>query len=124
MPAMRRHILQSIRAAQDAGDVPRDRSNPDGDEWVLWIGPPAAPLAFAIFYDVGRERMWLDILHVVPAARRQGLATRLIERAAEASKKLGSRRLLLGTVVLNTSMQALVAKLGFGQIAINYGRCL
>lgn len=112
---------QGIRAAQDAGDIPRERSDPDGDEWVLWIGPRAAPLAFALFYDVGLRRMWLDFLYVVPVARRSGLATRLIQRAAEASKRLGFRRLQLGTVVGNAPMQALAAKLGFAQVAINYG---
>lgn len=116
--------IKCIRAAQEVGDITPDRSDPDGDEWVLWIGPKTAPLAFAIFYDVGLGRMWLDFLYVVPAARRSGLATRLITRAAEASKALDFRRLMLGIQIGNAPMQALAAKLGFGQVAINYGRDL
>jgi GNAT superfamily N-acetyltransferase len=124
VPDTRQAIMQGIRAAQEAGDIVRERSDPDGDEWVLWIGPSAAPLALAIFYDVGLGRMWLDFLYVVPAARRNGLGTRLVTRAAEASKTLDFRRLMLGTVVGNAPMQALAAKLGFSQVAINYGKDL
>jgi GNAT superfamily N-acetyltransferase len=116
--------LRGIRAAQDAGNITRDRSDPDGEEWILWIGPRAAPLAFAIFYDVGLERTWLDFLYVAPPARRSGLATRLIERVSEKSKDLGFRRLLLGTAIGNAPMQALAGKLGFGQVAINFGKGL
>ncbi len=121
VPDVWKAAMRGVRAAQDAGDIQRERSDPEGDEWIIWIGPKTSPLAFAIFYDVGLGRMWLDILYVTPISRRSGLATRLINGVGEASKTLGCRRLLLGTRIGNAPMQALAKKLRFGQVSINYG---
>ena len=71
-------VMRAIRTAQAAGELTADRADPDGDECVIWVGPAAKPLAFALFYDVGRNRSWLDILYVEQSVRRRGLDGQMI----------------------------------------------
>lgn len=123
-PPLMRAVQVGLAAAQEEGAIPKDRADPEGDEWIVWIGPAASPLGFAVFYDVGRNRMWLDVLYVAPVARRCGFATRIVAHVAISSRVLGSRRLLLGTSVGNRPMDALAEKLGLELVSVIRGRDL
>lgn len=76
------------------------------------------PLGFAQLYpsfsSVSMARVFvLNDLYVAPAARQMGVATGLLQAAADFARQLGAVRLSLSTAVTNTSAQALYARSGW-----------
>jgi GNAT superfamily N-acetyltransferase len=117
-------ILAQVEDAQVAGEITKDRLPPDSESWAFWIGPAFKPPAFATFYEVGLDRVWLDILYVAPGARRIGLATKLIEAVRRESRARGCERILFGTLPSNVAMVALAGRQGFNVDSLNYSRDL
>lgn len=76
------------------------------------------PLGFAQLYpsfsSVSLARVFvLNDLYVVEAARQRGVATGLLNAAADFARQLGAVRLSLSTAIGNTSAQALYARAGW-----------
>jgi len=117
-------ILAQVEDAQVAGEITKDRLPPDSESWTVWIGSAFKPLAFATFYEVGLDRVWLDILYVSPGARRIGLATKLIDAVRRESYLRGCRRILFGTLPSNVAMVALAGRQGFDIDSLKYAQDL
>jgi ribosomal protein S18 acetylase RimI-like enzyme len=117
-------ILVQVEGAQVADEITKDRLPPDSESWAFWAGPAFKPLGFATFYEVGLDRVWLDILYVSPGARRIGLATKLVEAVRGESRRHGCRRILFGTRPSNIAMVALAKRQGFEVESLNYAQDL
>lgn len=66
------------------------------------------------FSSVSMGRVWiLNDLFVLPSHRRQGIATQLMQTAADYGRDTGAIRLTLATEKTNTAAQALYESLGY-----------
>lgn len=66
------------------------------------------------FSSVSMGRVWiLNDLFVLPSHRQQGIATQLIQTAADYGRETGAIRLVLATEKTNTAAQALYDSLGY-----------
>jgi GNAT superfamily N-acetyltransferase len=117
-----RTIREQVAVAQTAGEIIKDRMPPDSESWAFWIGSAFKPLGFATFFEVGLDRVWLDILYVAPGARRIGLGTKLINAVRGESGRRGCRRILFGTRPSNVAMVALAGRQGFDVDSLNYAQ--
>ena len=81
----------------------------------------ALPIAF-IGLSLGRERIHLTNIATVPAYQKQGIASFLIEQAAEIGRQIGSKAMTLEVRMSNEPAKRLYRKIGFadGQIKYNY----
>lgn len=124
VPETRRAVLNLFKTAQRRGYITADRNRPEDDSFVAWIGPPKAPIAFAIFYETTRSRVWLDVLYVEPEHRRRGCGKRLLCEVTNLCARRGARRLLFGTTFENDAMRGLGLDCGFREESINVGKDL
>ncbi|ABW29119.1 GNAT family N-acetyltransferase [Acaryochloris marina] len=66
------------------------------------------------FSSVSMGRVWiLNDLFVLPSHRQQGIATQLMQTAANYGRETGAIRLVLATEKTNTAAQALYESLGY-----------
>lgn len=71
---------------------------------------------YPMFTSISMGHLWiLNDLFITESARRQGVATILLETAAEFARALGAVRLLLETRLDNTAAQAAYEALGWKQ---------
>ena len=74
---------------------------------------------YGSFSSVSLQRLWiLNDLFVAPAARRNGVASVLLERALEYARETGAQGLTLQTATDNRSAQALYEAHGWEQDAV------
>lgn len=77
------------------------------------LGDRPAGCAFAAIH---RGTAMLSSLEIAPAARRQGLAARLVRAAAAWSADAGATTLALAVRVENSPARALYAKIGMAEL--------
>lgn len=66
------------------------------------------------FSSVSMGRVWIvNDLFVLPSHRQQGIATQLMQTAADYGRETGAIRLVLATEKINTAAQALYESLGY-----------
>lgn len=113
-PVLATSVARLFAKAVKDRELDGRRMPPDGNEIILWIGDENLPLGFATFYEPANRvgTLWLDILYVVPALRKQGLGFRLLLAVKEEGKKLGHLDLMLGTATHNLTMHRMAKSLG------------
>ncbi len=113
-PALSLSVARLYAKAVKAGEMDKRRQPPNGSECIVWIGEPHLPIAFATFYEPESRvgTLWLDVMYVVPAQRRKGLARLLILTVTEEARRLGYADLMLGTASTNQPMQSLAYEAG------------
>lgn len=99
-------VISALRVGQMAGDFPTGRTDPTGDELVIWIGQPDAVIGFATFYEAKPGTMWLDLIWVAPEHRRKGLSKALLMRVLDISRRGKISSIQFGTMLDNAAMQA------------------
>ncbi len=73
------------------------------------------------FSSVSLQRIWiLNDLFVDPEARRQGVASQLIERSHQLAIETGAKGLLLETHTDNLTAQRLYERIGFTRVSESY----
>lgn len=88
--------------------IQRLRNNESSVFMARWNGTPVGfAQLYPVFSSVSLAAVWiLNDLFVVPAARRQGIGTLLLETAAEFGREMGAIRLELQTGSGNLEAQA------------------
>lgn len=104
-----------VAEEQQMGTIPATRSEPSGDEGVYWLGPASAPVGFVTIVGSGDVVVWIDILWVAPAVRRQGAATALLDAVI---RDYPGRPIQFGTNVNNEAMRALARRVGFVEVGV------
>jgi len=121
MGAPRKQIEAMIACGQAEQAIPKQRRVLTGTEDVLWIADHNGNvLAMLIYFDLGEGRTWLDIVYVVPGARRRGYAGSLLQRLKALQHEAGQRSILFGTGLDNIAMQSLGRREGFAERCIEF----
>ncbi len=83
---------------------------------VLTLDAVGFTQLYPVFSSQSMQRLWiLNDLYVAEAARRKGVAARLLETARAFSQNSAAKGLLLCTQTTNTGAQALYRKCGYVQ---------
>jgi [ribosomal protein S18]-alanine N-acetyltransferase len=88
--------------------------------YVVALGGAGELLGWAGVRVVGGEADILTV-GVIPAARRQGIAVRLVHALLDAARRLGARTAFLEVRVDNVAARALYAREGFVQVGTRRG---
>ena len=88
--------------------------------YVVALGSAGELLGWAGVRVVGGEADILTV-GVIPAARRQGIAVRLVHALLEEARRLGARTAFLEVRVDNSAAQALYEREGFVQVGVRRG---
>lgn len=116
----RTFVDQAFAAGLEEGAFPSHRAAPEGDEDIVLavmdvadlVGTRVEYVGFASYYVPGHMPLvWLDLLYVEPAFRRQSVATRLVASVMAAAQRDGLP-FECGTLMSNAAMQALAVSLG------------
>jgi len=112
------HLFYQIM--KDEGVVDDLRNGPFDDSEAIFAEGPAGIYGMALFFQpVEQNYLWLDLLYVTPAVRRQGIGSALIDAVVN-NGKVRALPVELGTFKTNTAMQRLCESLGFSAQAIIY----
>ena len=108
---------------QEEGTIPAHRTPLDENEEAVFVcvddRMENVIVGGAIFYQPeGHDMLFLDILYVSPADRRQGIGTALVRRVCAIAAERGIGKVEFGTLVTNQRMQALGRSLGFSDYAL------
>ncbi len=118
-------ILDSLAAAQAAGDMPaRHAPPPRESSIVFWIGTKRGLTAYASVFEPFDGVIWLDVLWVAPAYRGRGLGKAMVATVAAIARDNGMKKMEFGTQPENAGMRGLGALLGFSDKAVVMGRQL
>lgn len=114
---LRSFILKRISHAQVWGELPMRTGGIPRESVVVWIGPKEEPHAFATFYLLEQPGLcvWLDILFVMKAYRRQGYGHLLLKTVEQVAREKGIKQIQLGTAPHNEAMQTLAQRAGWGK---------
>ncbi len=112
-PALKAAIDAAYATGQAEGVFTRHRHAPTGDEQAAVFGDPAAPDGFALFYEAGPRRLWLDLIWVRPTHRRQSIGGLMMAAIREHAKAMGYERIELGTIDLDGELSRFYRKRGF-----------
>jgi ribosomal protein S18 acetylase RimI-like enzyme len=104
-----------------AGEFIRERiSGNAGKYFLAWDSehPLASPVAFMHLMPstntLAMRPIWLlEDLYVEPAARKRGIATRLLEEAEVFARSTGAERITLATAHDNEAAQSIYRKVGY-----------
>lgn len=96
---------------REMAELPGAYAPPDGRLYLAWVGSELAGSIALRRHDVHCGEM--KRLYLRPAYQGQGLGRRLAEHIIQDAKQIGYQRLLLDTLPMMQSAQAMYAKLGF-----------
>jgi GNAT superfamily N-acetyltransferase len=113
---------------QQEGAIPVDRHDIEASEAAIFaltnttLGDRTA-IGCAVFYQPdGRDLLFLDVLFVSQAFRRQGIARGLIERVCLVADEMGLPKVQFGTLSGNAAMRTVGARCGFAEEAVFLSR--
>jgi RimJ/RimL family protein N-acetyltransferase len=113
---------------QQEGAIPADRHDIEASEAAIFafaktpLGDRTA-IGCAVFYQPdGHDLLFLDVLFVSQAFRRQGIARELIERICLVAAEMGLPKIQFGTFFSNAAMRAVGARCGFTDEAVYMSR--
>jgi len=114
-------VERLFKAAKCEAVIPQDREDLDSHADVLLARDAHGKLvAAAVFMDVGRRRLWLDFLYVMPDRRRDGLATALLEILHSIARERGVAKIMCGVLMNNAAMTSLAARFEFQPVALTF----
>lgn len=112
----------ALNLGKNEGAYPRNRNGATGGESCIAIKQDGSFVAFATFWqpDETAALMWLDLLWVNHAARRQGLGSMLVRRVKEAAIAAKCTVLQFGTMTNNYQMRALANTQDFMPVSTTF----
>lgn len=119
-------VLDRYALGIELGVFERSDAGPDADcEAMVAVDPGGKALGFATFYEIeDGERLWLHLLWIDEAWRRQGIASELLEEVEMLAEVRGYASVLLGRSESNAAMAALLERAGWAVDQIVHGKTI